>query len=121
MDGNDRMDIIEQILLVELLPEVRRGHDPFEVCWTFAAGVMFMLIIDSAVKRFNHRGTQEAIRGPSPGQLVPIGVDVLLDGILIGIAMTTGLKQALLLTIALTLEWPQNCWCACLRRLELPA
>ena len=45
-----------------------------------------------------------AAGGPSPGQLVPIGVDVLLDGILIGIAMTTGLKQGVLLTIALTLE-----------------
>ena len=42
--------------------------------------------------------------GPSPGQLVPIGVDLLLDGLLIGIAMTAGTKQGVLLTIALTLE-----------------
>ena len=63
-----------------------------------------MLVIDAAVKRFNHGGRQGVARGPSPGQLVPIGVDVLLDGILIGIAMTTGLKQGVLLTIALTLE-----------------
>jgi len=97
--------VIFSVIAVELLPEVRRGHDPFEVGWTFAAGVAFMLIIDAAVKRFNHGSDQGTIRGPSPGQLVPIGVDVLLDGILIGIAMTTGLKQGLLLTIALTLEF----------------
>jgi len=96
--------VIFSVVAVELLPEVRRGHDPFEVGWTFAAGVALMLIIDAAVKRFNHGGAQGAARGPSPGQLVPIGVDVLLDGILIGIAMTTGLKQGVLLTIALTLE-----------------
>jgi ZIP family zinc transporter len=35
---------------------------------------------------------------------VPIGVDLLLDGLLIGIALTAGLKQGVLLTIALTLE-----------------
>lgn len=96
--------VIFSVVAVELLPEVRRGHDPFEVGWTFAAGVVLMLIIDAAVKRFNNGGEQGAERRPSPGQLVPIGVDVLLDGILIGIAMTTGLKQGVLLTIALTLE-----------------
>jgi ZIP family zinc transporter len=31
-------------------------------------------------------------------------VDLLLDGLLIGIAMTAGLKQGVLLTVALTLE-----------------
>lgn len=96
--------VIFSVVAVELLPEVRRGHDPLEVGWTFAAGVALMLIIDAVVKRFRHNGEQGAARGPSPGQLVPIGVDVLLDGILIGIAMTTGLKQGVLLTIALTLE-----------------
>ena len=96
--------VIFSVVAVELLPEVRRGHDPFEVGWTFAAGVALMLAIDAVVKRFGHAAAPGGARGPSPGQLVPIGVDVLLDGILIGIAMTTGLKQGVLLTIALTLE-----------------
>src|SRR5512140_2309666 len=72
--------VIFSVVAVELLPEVRRGHDPLEVGWTFAAGVAVMLIIDAVVKRFNHGAEQGAARGPSPGQLVPIGVDVLLDG-----------------------------------------
>ena len=96
--------VIFSVVAVELLPEVRRGHDPFEVGWTFAAGVALMLVIDEVVKRFNHGGEHAGARGPSPGQLVPIGVDLLLDGLLIGIAMTAGLKQGVLLTIALTLE-----------------
>ena len=96
--------VIFSVVAVELLPEVRRGHDPFEVGWTFAAGVVLMLVIDEVVKRFNHGGEHASARGPSPGQLVPIGVDLLLDGLLIGIAMTAGLKQGVLLTIALTLE-----------------
>ena len=39
--------VIFSVVAVELLPEVRRGHDPFEVGWTFAAGVALMLIIDA--------------------------------------------------------------------------
>jgi len=96
--------VIFSVVAVELLPEVRRGHDPFEVGWTFAAGVALMLVIDAVVKRFDHGGEHASARGPSPGQLVPIGVDLLLDGLLIGITMTAGLKQGVLLTIALTLE-----------------
>ena len=78
--------VIFSVVAVELLPEVRRGHDPFEVGWTFAAGVVLMLVIDEVVKRFNHGGAHAGARGPSLGQLVPMGVDVLLDGILIGIS-----------------------------------
>jgi len=96
--------VIFSVVAVELLPEVRRGHDPFEVGWTFAAGLALMLGIDEVVKRFNPAGEHPGARGPSAGQLVPIGVDLLLDGLLIGIAMTAGLKQGVLLTIALTLE-----------------
>jgi ZIP family zinc transporter len=96
--------VIFSVVAVELLPEVRRGHDPFEVGWTFAAGVALMLAIDEVVKRFSRGGGHGDARGPSAGQLVPIGVDLLLDGLLIGIAMTAGMKQGVLLTIALTLE-----------------
>jgi ZIP family zinc transporter len=96
--------VIFSVVAVELLPEVRRVHDPFEVGWTFAAGVVLMLGIEEAAKRFAPAVEHGAARGPSAGQLVPIGVDLLLDGLLIGIAMTAGLKQGLLLTVALTLE-----------------
>jgi ZIP family zinc transporter len=96
--------VIFSVVAVELLPEVRRGHDPFEVGWTFAAGLALMLAIEEVVRRFSPVGAHSGARGPSPGQLVPIGVDLLLDGLLIGIAMTAGLKQGVLLTIALTLE-----------------
>src|SRR5512143_2891010 len=81
--------VIFAVVAVELLPEVRRGHDPLEAGWTFAAGVIFMLAINKVVKRFNHQGEHAGGSGPSLGQLVPIGVDLVLDGVLIGIAMTT--------------------------------
>jgi len=96
--------VIFSVVAVELLPEVRRVHDPFEVGWTFAAGVAFMLGLEEVVKRFAPAVAHGAPRGPSPGQLAPIGVDMLLDGLLVGIAMTAGMTQGLLLTAALALE-----------------
>jgi len=96
--------VIFSVVAVELLPEVRRGHDLLEVGWTFAAGLALMLVIDEAAKGFDCAGEHTGARGASPGQLVPIAVDLLLDGLLIGIAMTAGLKKGVLLTIALTLE-----------------
>src|SRR5512140_960365 len=56
--------VIFSVVAVELLPEVRRGHDPFEVGWTFAAGLALMLAIEEVVKRFNHRGEHASERGP---------------------------------------------------------
>jgi len=96
--------VIFSVVAVELLPDVRRGHDPLEVGWTFAAGVALMLVIEEVAKRFDRGGEHAGARGPSLGQLVPIGVDLLLDGVLIAIAITAGLKQGVLLTVALTLE-----------------
>src|SRR5512140_6 len=43
--------VIFSVVAVELLPEVRRGHDPFEVGWTFAAGLGFMLLVEAISKR----------------------------------------------------------------------
>jgi ZIP family zinc transporter len=96
--------VIFSVVAVDLLPEIRKGRDPFEVAWTFAAGVALMLFLEEAMKRFKHGEESTGERGPSVGKLVPIGVDLLLDGLLIGIAMTAGLKQGLLLTVALSLE-----------------
>ena len=57
--------VIFSVVAVELLPEVRRGHDPFEAGWTFAAGVVLMLVIDQVVTQFNHGREHAGASGPS--------------------------------------------------------
>ena len=42
--------------------------------------------------------------GPSAGQLVAVGLDILIDGLLVGIAFAAGGREGLLLTAALSLE-----------------
>ena len=107
--------VVFSVVAVELLPAVTRVHDPIEIGWTFAAGVILMLCIERLSRRANdqakHGGVEAAasdravtVSGPSTGQLVAIGIDILIDGLLIGIAMAAGQKEGLLLTAALSLE-----------------
>lgn len=95
--------VVFSVVAVELLPDVTRVHDPFEVGWTFAAGVALMLGIEWVGRRV--AGPEaSAPRGASFGQLVAVGVDVVLDGLLMGIAFAAGTHEGVLLTGALTLE-----------------
>lgn len=99
--------VVFSVVAVELLPDVVRVHDPWEIGWTFAAGVAMMLVIERLSRRFDSdedASPSPATRGPSIGGLVAIGVDVLLDGLLLGIAFAAGQKEGVLLTVALSLE-----------------
>lgn len=114
--------VVFSVVAVELLPDVTRVHDPFEIGWTFAAGVALMLLIERLSRRVespaalsfarDSAGAPEdtstrpnaSVTGIDGGQLVAIGIDILIDGLLIGIAMAAGRKEGLLLTAALSLE-----------------
>ncbi len=107
--------VVFSVVAVELLPDVVRVHDPIEIGWTFAAGVALMLVIERVGRRAEASAVAVAptdgvatqgtlASGPSVGQLVAIGIDVLIDGLLIGIALAAGDKEGLLLTAALSLE-----------------
>ena len=109
--------VVFSVVAVELLPDITRVHDPFEIGWTFAAGFALMLLIARFAKR-GERDTGEAsgsadqarervskgMAGPSAGQLTAVGIDVFIDGLLVGIAFAVGAKEGLLLTVALSLE-----------------
>lgn len=93
--------VVFSVVAVELLPDVAHVHDPLEVGWTFAVGVALMLLVE----RLTHWGGEnESEGGTDTGQLVAIGVDVTIDGLLVGIAFAAGAKQGLLLTAALAME-----------------
>lgn len=115
--------VVFSVVAVELLPDVTRVHDLFEIGWTFAAGVVLMLVIERVGRRMEARNANASSEGASDvgseavtpgtvpaapainrGQLVAIGIDILIDGLLIGIAMAAGNKEGLLLTAALSLE-----------------
>lgn len=78
----------------EILPDLKHGGSAWAVAIGGATGVAVMLL----VKRL-----EERLNGPI-GLMATIGIDILIDGLVLGIAFAAGAKAGLLLTLALTLE-----------------
>lgn len=103
--------VVFSVVAVELLPDVVRIHTPVEVVVGFTLGIALMLLIrrwtadaEGAVGALPN-GVARATSGEAPkGMLVAVGIDIALDGLLLGIAFAAGAKEGLLLTLALSLE-----------------
>lgn len=106
--------VVFSVVAVELLPDVTRVHDPWEIGLSFAGGVLVMMLLARFATKLES-GAAERGDGLSPaqqstagrvdsGQLVAIGIDILIDGLLVGIAAAAGAKEGMLLTAALSLE-----------------
>lgn len=85
---------------VELLPDVVSKHAPMATIVGFAIGVALMLVLRQLSSK-----AQVVNKGKgSTALVVAVGVDITIDGFLIGISFSAGAAQGLLITIALTLE-----------------
>lgn len=78
----------------EILPEIKHDAAPFSTAVGGALGVVVMLGLKSLEGR---------MRGPL-ALIGAIAVDLLIDGMVLGLAFIAGAKAGLLLAIALTLE-----------------
>ena len=111
--------VVFAVVAVELLPDVIRTHTPLEVAVGFAAGIGLMLLLrhwtDAAQGPHNTPAGADPVSrtnsapGPvsesvSTGLLVAVGIDILIDGLLLGIAFAAGAKEGVLLTLALSME-----------------
>lgn len=79
---------------VEILPQVMHEGSPIATFIGGAIGIMVMLSL-------------KAIEGRAKGPIAmlgAVGVDILIDGLVLGLAFVAGGKAGILLTIALTLE-----------------
>lgn len=79
---------------VEILPQVMHAASVPATFVGGTAGVALMLGVKSLEDRW---------RGPI-GLLTAVAIDILVDGLVLGLAFIAGAKAGLLLTIALTLE-----------------
>ncbi|CAM3048248.1 MULTISPECIES: ZIP family metal transporter [Bacteria] len=78
----------------EILPQVKHEASPTATLIGGAAGVAVMLAL---------KGFEERFEGPA-ALLGAIGIDLLIDGLVLGLAFVAGAKAGILLTVALTLE-----------------
>lgn len=89
-------------LATELLPDIMHQRAPVAVIIGFALGVALMLAIKSWTKAAGQERIGETTRPTS--LLVTLGVDIAIDGLLIGVGFAAGAKQGVLLTVALAFE-----------------
>ncbi len=100
--------VVFAALAGEVLPDLRaEGHLP-AVLAGFTVGVALLLALGAYSRR-----AETAAAGPRAhpgaaalplGLLAAVGIDLVIDGLLVGLGATLGDKQGLVLTIALTIE-----------------
>ena len=92
----------------ELLPEITAGHQPLGVVIGFVLGVGLMLAVRALVGRLEPEeragADDDAASRPATGLLAAVGIDILIDGLLIGVGFAAGERVGTLLVVALTLE-----------------
>lgn len=92
--------VVFAVAAVELLPDIMKRHLAWEVGLGFAAGVAAMLMLKQLGQRLERNGGRKGV-----AQLLgPVGIDIGIDGMLLGIGFAAGAKEGVLLTFALTME-----------------
>lgn len=86
----------------ELLPKIGAYHDPLALIIGFSVGILAMLFLKWLANRLEDLEQEKT--GLSWGLLTAVGIDLLIDGILIGVAFLAGERGGILIAIALAIE-----------------
>ena len=91
-------------LATELLPDVLHRRLLWVTLVGFALGVATMLLLKAGTAKMEASAGNVVLKGLPMSLLLASGVDIALDGLLIGISFSASDRQGLLVTVALTLE-----------------
>jgi ZIP family zinc transporter len=95
--------VVFAAVALELLPELVHNYEVISLTIGFSAGVALMLSVRWAMDKIENKGASNSKKG-SGGLLVASGVDVFIDGLLVGISFEVGVREGIIITIALTIE-----------------
>lgn len=96
--------ILFAALAAELLPDLVHRRLPWVTLAGFTLGIFAMLALKEIARRLESSINEAGEEGFPTSLLVVAGVDILLDGLLIGISFAASARQGILVTVALTLE-----------------
>jgi zinc transporter, ZIP family len=94
--------VVFAVVAADLLPDISKSHEPYEVAIGFSCGVILMLLIRSYAEKVEAEQHKQV--GMPIAMLGAVGVDVIVDGFLIGISFAANEQAGQFLTIALGLE-----------------
>lgn len=97
--------VVFSVVAVELLPDMVKIHDPLMIVVGFTIGIASMLMVKQVTEKIEAAQGEKMVEGTLPwAALSAIGIDLLIDGILLGIGFAAGEKEGTLLAFALALE-----------------
>lgn len=96
--------VVFSVVAFELLPDMIKIHDPKSIIIGFSAGVAAMLLIKHFTGKIQSETKSGSVRTLPWGKLTTVGVDLFIDGMLLGIGFAAGEKEGVLLAVALALE-----------------
>lgn len=88
----------------EILPDMSHGTHLPAVAAGFVVGVALMLALGAWERRAEAEAEAKPDGAFPSAALIAVGIDLVIDGFLIGVGFLAGAKQGVLLTFALTLE-----------------
>ena len=97
--------VVFSVVAVELLPDIIKKHRPIEVGIGFSLGIITMLLVKFFAERFEEKLlTNKTKNSLHIGLLVALGIDLVIDGLLLGVGFAAGNTEGILLSVALALE-----------------
>jgi ZIP family zinc transporter len=97
--------VVFSVVAVELLPDIIKKHRPIEVGIGFSLGIITMLLVKFFAERFEEKSLTNKTKNSLPiGLLVALGIDLVIDGLLLGVGFAAGNTEGILLSVALALE-----------------
>jgi len=102
--------VVFSVVAVEILPDVVRLHEPWLTALGFGLGIGLMLLIRQWAESAEPDTAGGEVASPPPAGRLPvafllvIGVDIVIDGLLLGVGFAAGAKEGVLLAFALGVE-----------------
>ena len=97
--------VVFSVVAVELLPDIIKNHKPIEVAIGFSLGIITMLAVKFFAEKFENKVVENKTKNTLPmGLLIALGIDLIIDGLLLGVGFAAGNTEGILLSVALALE-----------------
>ena len=93
--------VVFAAVATEIMPDVLHGGSPSAALIGFAVGVALMFVLRAFAERLE---AGEATTAYPLGLLMAVGIDCIVDGVVIGAGFATGARQGLLIAVSLALE-----------------
>ena len=95
--------VVFSAVALQILPELVLKLRIFPLVIGFSLGVVFMIGAEWFIEKLTIGNSQVGVRG-SGGLAFASGIDMFIDGLLLGVSFGIGKKQGTMIAIALTIE-----------------